>query len=128
MKPTKDQLLQNAAAITAFANGLPIECRSRGNIQWVETSLPSWNCATHEYRPKPAPKTRPWNCPDDVPGPVCWLKRPTGWPCLIAEIDDDSIAIGGGSVDGCVLRWSELSRCEYSTDRKTWLPCEVTCE
>lgn len=128
MKLTQEQLLQNAEAMIAFANGRPIEYIIRSKPEkeqtWCDWDSLEMELNAFRYRPKPAPKTRPWNCPDDVPGPVCWI-RPCGEPHNVYLIVD---------VGGPELRYGQEyqtpypidGKFEHSTDRKTWLPCVVT--
>lgn len=133
MKLTPEQLRQNAAAMLAFADGKPIQWKHLHDIRWTTSSGPtsefSWNCAEIEYRPKPEPKVRQWSKPEDVPGPVCWLR---------AKIQPEILMLvsciwanGIGLNDGKAVfqkTWDRLfdGEWEHSTDRKTWHPCTVT--
>lgn len=130
MKLTKEQLIQNAEAMIAFANGKPIQCSSLAADAWVDMTLtPSWRFHETEYRPKPEPKTRPWNCPDDVPG-NCWLRKVGDyWNRLVIMVNAGRVTvIGGCATELQSWAFSQLNDCEYSTDRKTWQPCAVTTE
>lgn len=117
MKLTPEQLKQNAAAMIAFADGKPIQFQNEKG-EWD-------NCYTLggigllPHRPKPEPKTRLWNCADDVPGPVCWI-RPSGeeQEYMIHTVTKCKIAYGDYRMDFPIVgSW------QYSTDRKTWHPC-----
>lgn len=83
-------------------------------------------------RPLPAePKTRAWNKPEDVPGPVCWirLKEKPDWHALITFVDRSGIILAESMTAGGpeAIIWGPRFRdYEYSTDRKTWHPCTVT--
>lgn len=127
---TKEHLKSNAAAMIAFANREPIEWKHLGSGKpdgWNELKgSPSWDFGDILYRPKPATKTRAWSKPDDVPGPVCWIRRTGTVNCgMIIRIGEMTIAgIGADAV--VALKWGELEDYEYSTDRKTWHHCEVT--
>jgi len=135
MKLTPEQLKQNAAAMIAFADGKKVQRTAQDDFTglsgWFDTN-PIWEFDRHLYRPKPEPKTRPWSKPEDVPGPVCWLRfaneswgdtmiigvRPRG--IYVANID---IKPGVYFMD---WKYFVTDYTNYSTDRKTWLPCEVT--
>ncbi len=111
----------------AFADGKPVQFKRHSEIEWFdakpEASNLEWLLQIYEYRPKPAPKTRPWNCPDDVPL-NCWIRNPRfpKRPILITGIGENGISCSNREFD-----WADLSsNFEYSTDRKTWHKCEVT--
>lgn len=75
-------------------------------------------------RPLPSPKTRAWNRPSDVPGPVCWIRslnrgNEVSAEMLIFCVYRDSVAIYSGG-------YSLARGWEHSTDRLNWYPCEVT--
>jgi hypothetical protein len=127
MNLTKEQLLQNAEAMIAFANGKSVQWIVNGGWQdWnFQSEIACWH--TEVFRPKPEPKTRPWNYPDDVPL-NCWLRRAhTEWSCLIIMLNTWRLTTVGGKCDTLdSYSWEDLSHCEYSIDRKTWLPCVVT--
>lgn len=131
MNLTPEILKQNAAAGVAMSNGNPIEYRLAGsNNRWLNYSpdsmaAPDWG--SWEYRPKPEPVSRPWSKPDDVPGPVCWIRR-DHWERLIIMVNPSRITFVGGVASKLEdINWDEIQRdgCEYSTDRKTWHKCEV---
>lgn len=71
MTYTLDQLRDLRDAIDAHLSGKPVEC-SDGKV-WYQPPDPSFDSGWH-WRPKAEAVTRPWNCPADVPMPVCWLK------------------------------------------------------
>jgi hypothetical protein len=128
MKPlTKEQLRDNAAAMLAFADGKPIQFNPSANndpdsIWWDTKDLTYIQTIWH--RPKPQPVSRPWGKPEDVPGPVCWL-RPKGGGNMLYLITHLS---GDGTLGHTLGRivWSEMvDLYEYSTDRVTWKPCTV---
>lgn len=112
--------------ITAFANGEQVEYR---------TSIGEWEspdagsvlfCDNLDYRIKPKPVTRPWCCANDVPAPICWVRQtPTDRAKLITEVSDDGVMFGYGGT-GASWIWFTNYPAQYSTDRKTWLPCTVT--
>ena len=127
MKLTIDQLKQNAAAMIAFADGMPIQFIAANSDRWVDylhtDMMPDF--ANRPFRPKPQPVSRPWIKPEDVPGPVCWIR----WidernnERMIVHVDGSGIF--SGSQMKCVMFGGEFLKWEYSTDRKTWHPCTV---
>lgn len=128
MKLTPEQLKQNAAAMIAFAEGKPIQIKLHNGI-WKDDDTGNLDGIgdNDEYRPKPEPKTRPWSKPEDVPGPVCWIRNPEQERLIIA-IDNEGVWAGSRSFGGCAFTWEnfKINGVEYSTDRKTWHKCEVT--
>lgn len=125
MKLTPEQLRQNAAAMIAHAEGKPVQWREDDDAEWTDTEHPIWQCDDVSYRPKPEPKTRQWSKPDDVPGPVCWLRVvDDAAELMVVGMDELTINISqAGS-----YKWSKLHEegFQYSTDRKTWHKCEVS--
>ena len=127
MKLTIDQLKQNAAAMIAFADGKPIQFIAANSDRWVDylhTDMVP-DLTNRPFRPKPQPVSRPWSKPDDVPGPVCWIR----WidernnERMIVHVDGSGIF--SGSQMKCVMFGGEFLKWEYSTDRKAWHPCTV---
>lgn len=138
---TPDQLRQYAAAMLALADGKPVQSRPPGDPQWADISpeVLTWNFKFNEYRPKPEPRVRPWSKPEDVPGPVCWIRGRHDLPYphpdyreqLIIGFSNPTAFITASC--GCepVVMSTQFSGCrwehmEYSTDRKMWHPCTVT--
>lgn len=124
MNPTPESLEQTAAAMRAFSEGKLIQSKQFMDQEWGACVSPRWFLDTHEYRPKPELATVPWDCADDVPGPVCYLRikdEPYSW----------SMVLGAGKKGIIVpdyhgkltFNYEELERVEHSTDRKTWHPC-----
>lgn len=84
------------------------------------------NCSyykTRTLRPLPTkPKLVPWDAPQDVPGPVCWIRRKSN-PSTIRLIVGISLCDICDSQQG-EETWASLAElCEHSTDRVTWKPC-----
>lgn len=92
-------------------------------------------------RPLPTePKVRAWNKPEDVPGPVCWIRSTIGafFGQTFRNSDPDAMhaMILSASLTGISYASKELqfipwgdpkfARLEHSTDRLTWKKCEVT--
>lgn len=124
---TPQQLRDTADAIEAHERGEPIECRLWGIAdEWAEINPPnnpSWGFDSFIYRPKPKPKKRPWSKPEDVPGPVCWLRISSdGKEYLVYGISGIGLTTAVRLID-----WNQMSLpgLEYSVDRKTWHPCTV---
>jgi hypothetical protein len=73
---------------------------------------------------RPLPEPRHWSRPEDVPGPVCWMrgKRGSGVNSverLVTIVQDECVGFSAGGV----AYWNDLHEWEHSTDRKTWHPC-----
>lgn len=119
--------------ITAFANGEIIECSS-SNWLTKEEILPGQNATftydDFQYRIKPKPVTRPWSKPEDVPGPVCWVRADSGLEAMISAVSPAGISFVGPSDSVQSYSWEKFARAHgkllHSTDRKTWHPCTVT--
>lgn len=67
--------------IQAFADGKAIEVRSNSKYnpgEWIETTTPTFDIKSHEYRIKPKPKYRPFKDAEE-----CWQEmqkhKPFGW-------------------------------------------------
>lgn len=122
MNLTKEQIESNVDAFKAWMNGEPVEFQTKIERQWELISDPTWY-KDYCYRRKPKPAVRKWNKPDDVPGPVCWLS-PNGIASfgIIDFITPNGISVGGQNI---LREWCDLDDYSYSTDRKTWRPCEV---
>lgn len=79
----------------------------------------------------PKPKVRPWSKPEDVPGPVCWIRGKGDYRMhMIIGFAGENFYITPSC--GCepILTSSSFSetrweRMEHSTDRITWKPCTV---
>lgn len=123
MKLSIYQLKQNAAAMLAFADGMPIQFIAANSDKWVDylhtDMMPDF--ANRPFRAKPQTVSRPWSTPEDVPL-HCWLRS--------APLSDQSWLVNGVLNAGVysaggMKNWNELRDYEYSTDRKTWKPCTV---
>lgn len=67
--------------IQAFADGKAIEVRSNSKYnpgEWIETTTPTFDIKSHEYRIKPEPKYRSFKDAEE-----CWQEmqkhKPFGW-------------------------------------------------
>jgi hypothetical protein len=120
-----------AAVKRAYAAGWRVFVRGRGTAPWVEgCGLPvTWDWRNFAYRlavhvqPARAAKGVPWDCAEDVPGPVCWLKdngNNSGCGALVIEITADGVYVNRSR---SMWTWSQIENLFHSTDRKTWLPC-----
>lgn len=115
--------------ITAFAEGKAIQWSEDG-CAWEDTGFPQFHVSL-KWRIKPEPKTRPWSSPDDVPGPVCWLKFTDFDVRMIVGIARHMILVSSAVLNGGISRisWYEFAQQSswmHSTDRKTWHPCTIT--
>lgn len=133
MKLTPEQLRQYAAAMIAFADGKPIQLHGcNGGPGWADLLPhvnPDWDFHRVQYRPKPEPAVRPWSKPDDVPGPVCWIRSNLDREYdtyLIGRIVPGGVWTMNASGNQC-WEWERFDDgdMEYSIDRKTWHKCEV---
>lgn len=122
---TNEQLRQTAAAMNAFADGKLIQYKRLDGGEWMDIIDPMWRPDQCEYRPRPEPVSRPWSKPEDVPGPVCWLRMNSdGYVAseqLITFISRDGVVFGGAR-----MIWSQLEKYSYSVDRLIWGSCTVT--
>ena len=96
--------------IQAFVEGRKIEYRELGEEHWSETSTPTFDIESNEYRIKPEPKYRPFKDKEE-----CWQEmqkhQPFGWikgkegehHSLITSIiaDEEEVYING--ISGFVL-------------------------
>lgn len=133
-----EQLKGLQDAIAAKLAGKPWQYRysntgmstPRAPSDWVtesaETDLGLLDLSVYDFRAAPEPVSRPWSKPEDVPGPVCWIRWGDGnTQHLIGHVCIDGIKNCTGSG---TIRWSDLQNstaAEYSIDRKTWHPCTV---
>jgi hypothetical protein len=124
---TTDQRRDLRDAIDANLNGKPVQSvdPNECNARWRDTDHPTFS-SDLLWRPKP--KTRPWNCPADVPMPVCWLRR-------IGQSDVSAVVVSV-STRGFeysirhdrFVPWSytaKIVELEYSTDGRDWRKCEI---
>jgi len=123
---TPEQIEQNAAAYVAAMNGRPVERKNNdGSWSLEKNPVNTWYMGTVCRRPAPEPEPpKPWDCPDDVPGPVCWVRIEND-ERLILAVDNTGMVLGSwvGKDGTTSIKWRELERWHYSTDRKTWKPC-----
>lgn len=77
----REQAKELLPIIQAFAAGETIEVRRKSKYnpgEWIETTTPSFDIVSHEYRIKPKPKYRPFANLEE-----CWQEmqkhNPFGW-------------------------------------------------
>lgn len=130
MKPTSltpEQLKQNAAAMIAFAEEKPIEVF--WGAKWEDYGYEPRDWHIHQYRPKATqpepPKVQYWSKPDDVPGPVCWIrqKHSPALQMMIIAVWEFGIGFRDSVPRSLSIEFSQLGDYEHSTDRITWKPC-----
>ena len=83
----------------AFVEGETIEVRSNSKYnpgEWIETTTPSFDIESHEYRIKPKPKYRPFKDTEECwqemlkHQPFGWIKdKEDGYKVLITKVNDD---------------------------------------
>ena len=108
---------ERLAAIEAFKAGKPVECMNLKAGGWGPAFAPRWSSEYH-YRPA---VDKYWDCPEDVPGPVCWLRSTNyDYATMVLFVDKDGIRVLNSTIE-----WESIGAdgWEYSTDRKTWRPC-----
>lgn len=113
----------------AYLNGSTIEFREHdfikpiNNNKWLCCYVsPEWQWKTTDYRIKTEPKLVPLT-QEDIPA-ICWI-RSIGFnrAYLVTLVSNIEIVMYGDnrpitlSYDNLTNGW------EYSSDRKTWLPC-----
>jgi len=126
-----------ADILSASAAGKAIEYKSLFDGKWMD-QCPFKNANSifqhpDHWRIKYEPKRRYWDRPEDVPGPVCWLRNGQEDTLPILHVGFCSRQHGEFSGSTGILaghsyaiRWYDMPLWEYSTDRKTWHKCEVT--
>lgn len=77
----REQVKELLPIIQAFADGKAIEVRRNSKYnpgEWIETTTPTFDIKSHEYRIKPEPKYRPFKDAEE-----CWQEmqkhKPFGW-------------------------------------------------
>lgn len=129
LTPFESRLQNYLAVYAAVKLGAGWECR-RVNTDgdWLEPSTQRIDYleeiiigGRYEVRLAPVPSEpveKRWNKPEDVPGPVCWLRWHDGSIDMIVGISGEGVLCNGE-----LISWITLQNIKYSTDRKTWLPC-----
>lgn len=131
MKLSPEQIEQNGEAVKAHQRGEKVEYRDHYTFEWHPTGpSPLWEFNEVTYRPAPKPEPpKPWDCADDVPGPVCWI-RMHGNDFFPAMVIGFSVSGPKTHYDSkrerCIFTWEGMDQNQHSTDRKTWLPCVKT--
>lgn len=95
---------------------------------WVEGSTYEYTYRTRLSREElaalDAPKFVRWDCAEDIPLPVCFIRTGTGYWGTIVAADSEGLhayhPTGGKIVRH---RYINLDVYQYSTDRKEWKPC-----
>ncbi len=120
-------------ALIAHEKGEPWEVRHMDVAEWNNSNpdhAPSGDLETYRYRAKPKPATRDWCKPEDVPGPICWIRnKGSRTHFLIIAVSESGIVCASSNNGTNLFAWERLPTGipnEYSTDRITWHPCKVT--
>lgn len=113
---------EKIAVMQAEIEGKGIEWLGNRDNNWQTTIRPVWNWQDGNYRVKPAPVRVPLTA-DDIP-PVCWVKADhvvAGAALLVHTVYRNGVS----TYTTGTLLFNEMFRdnWQYSTDRKTWLPC-----
>lgn len=123
MNYTREELLYISELLVGVANGRTLQGRAGDRwYDWDPTRIPAFDCKPikDNCRLKPEPKSVPWDSPEDVPMPVCWVREREDEVCgLIVHMDRDGVDVGNDTY----YRFSSLTDLEHSTDGKTWKPC-----
>lgn len=120
MTYSNEQLRDLRDAIDAHLAGKPVEFRADTSQPWKDSVVA--NFGSFFYRPKREPVTRPWNCPADVPMPVCWIKEGASYAItLVTEVYPHGVQL---SLRG-FREWIYLKDAQYSTDGRDWHPLTV---
>lgn len=81
--------------------------------------LPHIICKYRDCVPTPSPPTpQPWDSPEDVPMPVCWIRVDNGRPRLVLEFNEHGVY-----VNGTLVEWKNIRHWQHSTDGREWKPC-----
>lgn len=115
------------AVMLAADEGKPIEFRKRNRVcDWLNTSKPTWDWVTCDYRVKPEPERVPRTMADLPEGGALWIRE---WLCptkLAAVVFCDSggvvVSRGFEHISNVFLYNLPHPEIEISSDRKTWLP------
>lgn len=124
MKLTPTQLRQTADAIEALKAGKRIQHQMITG-EWLDYDNDLYTMNFNGdvgYRVKPEPVSCPWSKPEDVPGPVCWIRLRAN---LSAEMMVTAVCAMGVHAGGALLEWASLKDFEYAAHRCEWQPCTV---
>lgn len=105
---------------------------SRDGIHWTSIVIKSkeegWQVGSpaHLRTRRPAPAAF-WDCAEDVPGPVCFLRRnrpeKEGSWSMIISAGSEGVQIACDQGTNKILTWAELHDYVSSPDRRNWRPC-----
>lgn len=114
--PPEPQATVSAPSPPVAATDRPIDVQRHSG--WWPKNIPTTQDLIAVLGATAVP-ARPWDSPDDVPGPVCWLRGGTGDHMIIAVT-----AEGVRTRDfKCSWKDIQIQPFQCSTDRKTWRPC-----
>ena len=132
MKLTEQQIADNAAAYVAAMNGKPIigKVNQQGAV-WIPIVSEHIKDYLWEekwlLRPAPIPEPpKPWDCADDVPGPVCWIRsnKQPSLEMMVVTVWINGLQCMDTSKNAVSMHFREgFENRQYSTDRKEWKPC-----
>ena len=122
---TKEQALEAAKILTAYAEGKDIEIKYGGDIAWYSCDDPDFSFGECQYRVKPENKKIPLDESDMTPTTwIMWIKEK--FPCKVIAFGHEGVCIGraNGNIDTINYK-SMIDACwEISTtpDRFEWRP------
>jgi len=125
-----DELKRAGEVMIASAGGKLIECRLKGESEWMNLDSPmtaAWNWTAYDYRVKSKPKLRPWKL-DEVP--LTWLRDAKYGlqQYSINTVSNDGIHINSPCKTEFVTFTEALKRFEYKKPDGSWSPCGVEVE
>lgn len=132
MKTLKEKIEVMQAAL----DGKPIEFWSETKFQWMITNPPEFQWADIDYRVQPTPPSKKLVAmqPEDYP-PVFWVRRKSypeehllcvGFHGTCLKFASNLYGYGDHAATTYAMGGIDVKDprpCEYSVDRKTWLPC-----
>lgn len=132
-KITEEGKKAAVAIFNAAAGGKQFEAKNHASQEWEPCCPFMWPDDVVRYperwRIKPGPVTRPWNCAEDVPSPICWIApndiEPVQ-PAMVVSVNAEGFVIVRAKVEEFTWDDAQKYHFRYSTDRKTWHPCTVT--
>ena len=120
------------AVMLAADEGKPIQFRNRNRVcDWLNTSKPTWDWVTCDYRVKPEPKRIPRTMADLPEGGALWVRQAdcsVPHACAVVYAGTNGVQVAADCrlmmpKNCCSVAYAEdIPHFEISADRKTWLP------
>lgn len=103
-------------ALTCYDCHKPLVRQERRRIEECEHGVDRNDHCTECHPPTP----RPWDSPDDVPMPACWVRGQHGHPNLVVAFSEIGVVL----YSGYMATFEELAKnYTYSTDGREWKQC-----